>query len=56
MKIPYMLIVGEEERNNGTISVRKHGQEGKGNSTMSIEDFVKIIETEISNTLKSFEV
>ncbi len=56
MKIPYMLIVGEEEQNNGTISVRKHGQEGKGNSTMSIEDFVKIIETEISNTLKSFEV
>jgi threonyl-tRNA synthetase len=56
MKIPYMLIVGEEEQNNGTISVRKHGQEGKGNSTMNIEEFVKIIEKEINSTLKSFEV
>jgi threonyl-tRNA synthetase len=26
-----MLIVGEEEEKNGTISVRRHGQEGKGN-------------------------
>lgn len=56
MKIPYMLIVGEEEQNNGTISVRKHGQEGKGNSTMNIEEFVKIIEDEINSTLKTFEV
>jgi threonyl-tRNA synthetase len=56
MKIPYMLIVGEEEQNNGTISVRKHGQEGKGNSTMNIEEFVKIIEEEINSTLKPFEV
>jgi len=56
MKIPYMLIVGEDEQNNGTISVRKHAQEAKGNNTMSIEDFVKIIEAEINSTLKSFEV
>lgn len=56
MKIPYMLIVGEEEQNNDTISVRKHRQEGKGNSTMNIEEFVKIIEEEINSTLKPFEV
>jgi threonyl-tRNA synthetase len=24
-----MLIVGEEEEKNGTISIRRHGQEGK---------------------------
>ena len=25
-KIPYMLIVGEKEEENGTVSVRKHGE------------------------------
>jgi threonyl-tRNA synthetase len=28
-KIPFMLIVGEEEEKNGTISIRRHGQEGR---------------------------
>ncbi|MBK1440304.1 threonine--tRNA ligase [Parapedobacter sp. ISTM3] len=36
-KIPYMLIVGEKEVENGTISVRKHGQGDLG--TMRLESF-----------------
>lgn len=32
-KIPYMLIVGEKEVENGTISVRKHGEGDLGNMT-----------------------
>ena len=55
-KYPYMLIVGDEEEKNGTISVRKHGQEGKGNATVTIEEFVRIVNEEISKTLKTFEV
>jgi threonyl-tRNA synthetase len=55
-KMPFMLIVGEEEEKNGTVSVRRHGQEGKGNSTMSIEDFVGLVQEEIGKSLKSFEV
>ncbi|MFY7757526.1 MAG: His/Gly/Thr/Pro-type tRNA ligase C-terminal domain-containing protein, partial [Flavobacterium stagni] len=55
-KMPFMLIVGEEEEKNGTVSVRRHGQEGKGNSTMSIEDFVALVQEEIGKSLKSFEV
>jgi threonyl-tRNA synthetase len=51
-----MLIVGEEEEKNGTVSVRRHGQEGKGNSTMAIEDFVGLVQEEIGKSLKSFEV
>jgi len=51
-----MLIVGEEEEKNGTISIRRHGQEGKGNITVTIEDFVKIVNEEISKTLKTFNV
>ncbi len=53
-KYPFMLIVGEEEERNGTISVRRHGQEGKGNSTVSISDFVQMVQEEIGKTLKTF--
>ncbi|RZJ66246.1 MAG: threonine--tRNA ligase [Flavobacterium sp.] len=55
-KFPYMLIVGEEEEKNGTISVRKHGQEGKGNVTVSIEEFARMVNEEINTTLKTFNV
>ena len=53
-KIPYMLIIGEQEAENGTISVRKHGGEDLG--SISIEDFAKLISTEVKSTLKEFIV
>ncbi|QIY83572.1 threonine--tRNA ligase [Chryseobacterium sp. NEB161] len=37
-KIPFMLVVGENEEQNGTISVRRRGEGDLG--AMSIEDFV----------------
>ncbi len=55
-KTPFMLIVGEEEQKNNTISIRRHGQEGKGNITVTIEDFVKIVNDEVAKSLKTFEV
>jgi threonyl-tRNA synthetase len=55
-KTPFMLIVGEEEEKNGTISIRRHGQEGKGNITVTIEEFAKIVQDEIDKTLKVFTV
>jgi len=55
-KTPFMLIVGEEEEKNNTISVRRHGQEGKGNVSVSIEKFAKMIQEEIDKTLKVFTV
>lgn len=55
-KYPFMLIIGEEEERYGTVSVRRHGQEGKGNITVSIDDFAKIVNEEISKTLKTFTV
>jgi len=51
-----MLIVGEEEEKNGTISIRRHGQEGKGNSSVTIEEFASIVDEEINKTLKVFTV
>src|SRR6478736_3345903 len=55
-KIPFMLIVGEEEEKNGTISIRRQGQEGNGNITVTIEEFAAIVNEEISKTLKVFTV
>ena len=37
-KIPFMLVVGENEEQNGTISVRRHGEGALG--VMQLEDFV----------------
>jgi threonyl-tRNA synthetase len=53
-KIPYMLIIGEKEAENGTVSVRKHGGEDLGSIT--IEEFTTLINTEIKSTLKEFIV
>jgi threonyl-tRNA synthetase len=55
-KTPFMLIVGEEEERNGTISVRRQGQEGNGNMSVTIEEFAAIVNEEIGKTLKTFTV
>jgi threonyl-tRNA synthetase len=51
-KYPFMLIIGEQEQEQEKITVRKHGGEDLG--MITIEAFSKIIETEISKTLKPF--
>ena len=51
-KIPFMIIVGEQEEADNTIAVRKHGGEDLGSIT--IEDFSDLIKKEINSTLKSF--
>ena len=40
-KIPYMLIVGEKEAENGEVSVRRQGEGDKG--VMSVADFARLI-------------
>ena len=46
-KIPYMLIVGEKEASEGTVSVRKHGGEDLG--SQKLEDFVQLITKEVES-------
>ncbi|MBQ0116800.1 MAG: threonine--tRNA ligase [Flavobacterium sp.] len=53
-KFPFMLIIGEEEEKNGTVSVRRHGDSGKSNITMSIQEFASMVNTEVKQTLKEF--
>ncbi|MBT8306409.1 MAG: threonine--tRNA ligase [Maribacter sp.] len=51
-KTPFMLIVGESEEENNSISVRKHGGDDLG--SISVPDFVDLVTKEINSTLKSF--
>ena len=51
-KIPYMLIVGEQEEKDGTVSVRKQGEGDIGKFT--IEEFTSFIKKEIENTVAKF--
>jgi threonyl-tRNA synthetase len=51
-KIPFMLIIGENEANDLTVSVRKHGKGDLG--TFTIEQFANLVQTEINQTVKEF--
>ena len=50
-KVPYMLIVGEKEQENKTLSVRRHGQGDLG--SFSIEEFVAKFNEEVQNALSA---
>jgi threonyl-tRNA synthetase len=46
-KIPYTIVIGDKEKENGTISYRKYGSENT--VTISSEEFVNIINEQIKN-------
>ncbi len=48
-KVPYMLVVGEEEQNNNSVSARKKGEGDLG--SMSIDAFVERVNNEIKEML-----
>jgi threonyl-tRNA synthetase len=48
-KVPYMLIVGEKEENEGLVSVRRHGEGDLG--AMKIEDFAALINKVVAEEL-----
>ena len=50
--IPYMLIVGEKEAENGEVSVRKQGHGDQG--SMKIADFAKNIAEEVSEMINKW--
>ncbi|MGF1556943.1 threonine--tRNA ligase [Paucihalobacter sp.] len=53
-KIPYIVIVGENEETENKLSVRKHGGEDLG--LLSLEEFSNLIKEEVKGSLKTFEV
>jgi threonyl-tRNA synthetase len=48
-KIPYIIIVGEREEREETLSVRKHGGEDLG--SISVDGLIKLITEEIDNLI-----
>ena len=53
-RVPYMVIVGEKEMEEGLVSMRKQG--GGEQATMSMEDFAKRINDEVATQLKATEI
>ncbi|WP_162053040.1 threonine--tRNA ligase [Pontibacter pamirensis] len=48
-KVPYMLIVGEKEQENGAVSVRKHGEGDLG--AMSVEEYISFFQGKVAEVL-----
>ena len=44
-KVPYMLVVGEKEETDGTVSVRSRGEGDKG--AMALRDFIAMAQEEV---------
>ena len=53
-KIPFMIVVGENEVKNNSISIRRHHGEDLGE--MKIEKFIDIIKNEISDCIPKFNI
>ena len=46
-KIPYMIIIGDKEVENGTLAVRKRGQ--RATTTLTFDEFVALFQEEVSS-------
>ena len=44
-KIPYTIVIGDNERDNKTVTYRKYGQ--KEQITVSLEEFIKLLKEEV---------
>ena len=53
-KIPYMIILGENEEKNETVSIRKHKEGDLGE--MKIDKFLNIFKKEISDSIPEFNI
>jgi len=49
-RIPFLLIIGEKEAENNTISVRKQGEGDLG--SMNLDNFINFVHAEVEKTLK----
>jgi threonyl-tRNA synthetase len=52
-KVPYMIVVGEQEAHQNMVSVREHG--GKDHGSMSVSEFVSLLKGDVDQELKTFE-
>jgi threonyl-tRNA synthetase len=52
-KFPFMIIVGEQEEKDSTITVRAHGGEDLG--TITVADFISLVKEKVDKSLKTFK-
>jgi threonyl-tRNA synthetase len=52
-KIPFMLIVGEQEELENSVAVRQHGVGDLG--SMKIDEFIALIKQAVSQEVKVFK-
>lgn len=46
-KVPYALVIGDQEMQDGNVTLRKYGE--KDSQTMSVDDFIKLVQDKISS-------
>ena len=52
LKTPYSLVVGDQEMADGTVAVRKYGEQQS--ETMKVEDFIAYLQEQIATKAKKF--
>ena len=52
-KIPYQLVLGDHERDDGTVTYRKHGE--KKQTTVTFDEFVELLKQEVENKTLNHE-
>ncbi|NRD21443.1 threonine--tRNA ligase [Winogradskyella eckloniae] len=52
-KFPFMIIVGEQEEKENTVTVRQHGGEDLG--MITVEDFSNLVKERVNKSLKTFK-
>ena len=52
LKTPYSLVVGDQEMENGTVAVRKYGEQKS--ETMKVEDFIAYLQDQIATKAKKY--
>lgn len=51
-KIPYMLVVGDQEMESGTVNMRRHGE--KETNTMTVDEFIQYIQKNIAEKSQKY--
>jgi threonyl-tRNA synthetase len=55
-KIPYLLIVGDKEKENNTVSIRIFGKENASPIVMNVSEFINKINEKVINKSLDFEI
>lgn len=51
-KVPYMLVVGDQEMESGTVNMRRHGE--KETTTMTVDEFIQYIQKNIAEKSQKY--